>query len=438
MPLDRPAAVPDGPAPLPDRAAEPSGRAPDAAPAPRPGPTAGRWRFRATAYTLLVLLTGTNLPTPLYRGYGERFDFPPVTVTLIFAAYVAALIPALLVAGALADAVGARAVLLPAVVLAALGTTAFALAADTSLLFAARVLQGLAVGAASGPLTASLAQLEPTGNRRRAALVSTAVSVGGLGLGPVLAGALAQYAPAPYVLPFAVELVLLVPAAAAVLTLPAVRATARRRPRLPGVPAAVRPVFATSGTAAFLAFAVIGLFLALVPTYVATLSGSTNLLLGGATVALMLACSVCAQLAGYGRSAHALETAGLPLLAGGLVLLALAGGLASPVLLLAATVLAGAGQGLVFLGGLTAIGRAAPPHRHAEVLSGFYVLVYLGVGLPVIGVGLLSTAVGLLAAVQCFAAVVAALCAAVLLLLVRAHRRARATAPPDRAETSTD
>jgi MFS family permease len=57
-------------------------------------------------------------------------------VTLIFAVYVAALIPSLLIAGPLSDSVGPRTVLLPAVVLAALGSLAFALADDVGWLFA--------------------------------------------------------------------------------------------------------------------------------------------------------------------------------------------------------------------------------------------------------------------------------------------------------------
>ncbi|GAA4517032.1 MFS transporter [Actinoallomurus oryzae] len=389
---------------------------------PGPDPRPRRWRFWAVAYALLMLLTGTNLPTPLYRGYAVRFGFSPLVVTLIFAVYAAVLIPSLLVAGPLSDAVGRRAVLLPAVALAALGSLVFALAEGTAWLFAARMLQGAALGAASGPLTAALAELEPGGDRRRAALVATVASAGGLGLGPVVAGLLAQYAPAPHVLPFAVELVLLAPAWAAIATLPAKRSGARWVPRRPQIPAAMRTVFATSGTASFLAFAVIGLFLTLVPPYVAELSGSGNLLLGGAAVALMLACSTLAQLAGYGRPARRLESAGLPLLATGLVLLAVAGTVSSLPLLLVATVIAGSGQGLVFLGGLTAVNQAAPPGRHADVLSSFYVVLYLGVGVPVVGVGFLATAVGLLVAVRYFAAVTAGLCLMLLLVLARARR----------------
>jgi predicted MFS family arabinose efflux permease len=372
-------------------------------------------------------VTGTNLATPLYRGYADAFGFSPVVLTLIFSVYVAVLVPSLLVAGPLSDAVGRRAVLLPTVALAALGSLVFALAPSTAWLFAARALQGLAVGAASAPLTAALTELEPTGNRRKAALVSTVASVGGLGLGPVLGGLLAQYAPAPHVLPFVLEIVLLVPAAIVIFMLPETTHRTRWRPRRPEIPASMKADFATSGTASFLAFAVIGLFLTLVPTYVARLSGSNNLLLAGAAVAVLLVCSAVAQLAGYGKRARTLELLGLPLLAAGLVLLAVAGGLSSSALLLAATVIAGTGHGLAFLGGLTTINKSAPAGRHAEALATFYVIVYLGVGLPTVGVGFLATAAGLLAAVQSFAVVVAMLCLVVLLALV--GRTRHQTAP---------
>ncbi len=392
----------------------------------RPGPAAHRanaWRFWATAYTLLILLTGTNLPTPLYRDYEHRFGLSPLATTLVFAAYVAALIPSLLLAGPLSDAIGRRRVLLPAVVVAALGSLGFALATDVGWLFASRVLQGLAVGAAAGPLTAALTELEPTGNRRKAALVSTVASVGGLGLGPLLGGLLAQYGPAPHVLPFVVEIVLLLPATATIVALPTTRPTTRWRPRRPEIPATMRTVFATSGTATFLAFAVIGLFLTLVPTYVATLTHSTNLLLGGGVVALMLACSAIAQLVGYGRTTHSPERVGLSLLATGLGLLTLAGLLSSPTVLLVAVVVAGAGQGLVYLGGLTAVNESAPADRRAEVLSSFYVITYVGVGVPVIGVGFLATLDGITSAVWYFAGAVAVLCLVLLFILGRARHR---------------
>jgi hypothetical protein len=87
-------------------------------------------------------------------------------------------------------------------------------------------------------------------------------------------------------------------------------------------------------------------------------------------------------------------------------------------------VLAGAGQGLGFLGAITEISHAAPPDRHADVLSSFYVATYLGTGLPVIGVGFLATALGLLPAVRAFAAITGILCLAAIAVRITARNLA--------------
>ncbi|KPI16612.1 major facilitator superfamily MFS_1 [Actinobacteria bacterium OK074] len=391
---------------------------PVTAPSHPAAPRTSRLHFWATAYTLLVMLTGTNVPAPLYHGYEEQFGFSALTLTLVYAAYVLALVPSLLVAGPLSDSLGRRAVLLPAVALSALAALVFALADGVAWLFVARVMQGLAVGAASGALTATLSELEPGGDRRRAALVSNVATMTGLAVGALLSGTLAEYAPDPKVLPYVAEIVLLVPAAVAIATLPATRVTVPWRPRRPSVPGPLRGVFALCALAAFLAFTVIGLFLSLIPSYVAQLTGNGNLLLGSGAVALLIAGSAAAQVLAYGRATFEVQTLGLVLVGAGLAGLAVAGGLASLALLLVATVIGGAGQGLTFLGGLTEINRRAPASRHADVLSSYNVAVYLGAGVPVIGAGLLATRTGLLDAVRVFAVVMAVLCAAMVTALL--------------------
>src|SRR6185437_11589006 len=127
------------------------------------------------------------------------------------------------------------------------------------------------------------------------------------------------------------------------------------------IPQAARRVFLVSGTANFLAFAVLGIFLALVPTYVATLADSDNLVLGGGAVSIMIGCSVLAQVVAYTRHSPHAQMSGLSLLAVGLIGLAVAGAVSSLPLLLAANAVAGTGYGLVFLGGITDVNAVAPP-----------------------------------------------------------------------------
>lgn len=394
--------------------------------------------FAAAAYTLFVLLAVSNLPTPFYHLYQAHLGASPLAIALVFSVYAAALIPTLALAGPLSDGLGRRRVLLPACLLAIAGLAAFAAADSVGHLILARVTQGIAVGAAAGPLTAALVELEPGGNRPRAALVSTAASLGGLAAGPLLSGVLAHGATEPPAAPFLAGFVLLLPAAVAAALLPdgrrATGPTGRRTLRLAQIPRPAKSAFALSGASVFLAFAAAGLFLSLVPGYLLAALGSSDLRVAAAAPSLMLACSLGAQLPLRAKPPLGLQSAGLALLAVGLGLLALGGVEPSLTLLLAASALAGGGHGLTFLGSLTEVARSAPPDRRAETLSLFYVLVYLGFGLPTVGVGLLAAQLGLPIAVQLFAGAVAAASLVQIGLLRRARRRR--SAAPDAGETA--
>lgn len=394
-----------------------------AAPLARREASASPLRFWATAYTLCVLLVGTNIPTPLYHAYAMRFGFTPLVLTLIFSVYVGTLIPTLILGGSLSDAWGRRRVIVPAIVLAAAGTLGFCLAANVAWLFAARALQGLALGAASGPLTAALSETEPRGRRHRAALVSTLSSLGGLAIGPLLSGLIAQYTTHRFVLPYLIEIGLLLVALIAMSRYPDQNAHSAWKPRRPSVPSHMRAAFIVAGSANFLAFAVIGLFLALVPSYTMTLAHTSNLAIAGASATLMLGCSMAAQVGASSWESTTAQLSGAVLLPIGMLALAAAGERSSLGLLLCASVFAGLGHGLIFLGGLSQVNRLAPTGRHADVISTFYILVYAGVGLPVIGIGLIASHLGILAAMRIFVAVMIPLCIAEVALIAFKRRR---------------
>ena len=63
------------------------------------------------------------------------------------------------------------------------------------MLFVGRILSGLSAGLMTGTATATLTELITAG--RQASLVATAANMGGLGLGPLIAGLFAQYLPHP-------------------------------------------------------------------------------------------------------------------------------------------------------------------------------------------------------------------------------------------------
>src|SRR3954451_24209680 len=94
----------------------------------------------------LVLIAGANLATPLYAVYAERFGFSSLVLTLIFATYAVVLVPALILFGRLSDRFGRRVVIALGLGTAVAALAVFAAAQDELWLYAARALQGLAVG----------------------------------------------------------------------------------------------------------------------------------------------------------------------------------------------------------------------------------------------------------------------------------------------------
>lgn len=160
--------------------------------------------FWAVGFLLWMVMVSANVPSPLYAVYAAHWHFGTVTITAIFAVYVAFLIPALLVGGQWSDHRGRKPVILLGWGFAVLGVLAFLGAQGPGWLFVARAAQGAGAGFLSGAATAHLAELDES--RGRAALVASLATGGGTAVGPLVGGALAQYGPWPLRLAFAIAL----------------------------------------------------------------------------------------------------------------------------------------------------------------------------------------------------------------------------------------
>jgi MFS family permease len=356
-----------------------------------------------------AMLLSANLATPLYAGYSERFDFSSAVLALIFATYALVLIPSLLIFGQVSDHFGRRPVIAVGLGVAMVGLLCFALANSVPWLFAARGFLGLAQGMVSGAATAGLAELLPDSEARQAALLATLAQAGGSASGPLLAGMIAAWAPAPRVLPFVLGLGLCLAQIGLLRVVPETGPQGKRgwHVQRPSVPREIRADFARVGITAAAAWAVAAsLFLAVIPSYAATLLGTDNLAVLGAVTATMLFSSCAAQLlVRHGAPAAEAQAGGLTLLAVGLLALVLATPLDAPALLILGAVLAGAGHGFAILAAQDSLTRIAPEDQRAAISAAFYVCVYLGVALPVIGVGVLAATISLYTAVSVFAAI---------------------------------
>jgi MFS family permease len=170
--------------------------------------TRRRVAFWLLAFVFAAAMLGTTLPTPLYVIYQARWHFSAATVTVIFAVYAAAVLATLLLAGRSSDQAGRKSVLAVALGINVLSTVAFIFAPGEGVLLVGRVLSGLSAGLMTGTATATLTELVPASAHRRASLAATAANMGGLGLGPLIAGLFAQYAPHPTTLVFDAGLII--------------------------------------------------------------------------------------------------------------------------------------------------------------------------------------------------------------------------------------
>src|SRR5690349_21717095 len=135
--------------------------------------------FAAIAAIFVTFTAASAAPSPLYVVYQHLWGFSATTLTVVFAAYVVGLIAALLVLGALSDHIGRRPVLAAAIALEAVSLVLFVAAGDVSALLAARLIQGIATGAAMTTLGAALVDLNPPHAPGRAGLINGIAPVSG-------------------------------------------------------------------------------------------------------------------------------------------------------------------------------------------------------------------------------------------------------------------
>jgi hypothetical protein len=249
----------------------------------------------------------------------------------------------------------------------------------------------LAAGSAITYLIELRLRSNPRASTISARNIGTSVNVGALGVGPLIAGGLAQWARWPLTLPYLVWVALgalalfglwFVPETGAP-THPATavgQTTSSPRGRLP-LPAA-------AGTLA--AFAASGLFAGLAGLILATTLHHPSLALSGATLFLIFSSGVASQLATTRlRPSRVLALGSISMLAG-LVLLVVSVRLSSPnlALFLISGALVGAGVGAVFKGTTGIVLETAAPEDRLAMTSALLIAVYVGLSIPVIGIGI--------------------------------------------------
>ena len=403
-------------------------QSPEPAPSGRHG--AGFWLVSAA---FGVVMAFSAAPAPLYVLYQRRDHFSTFMVTVVFAVYAVGVVISLLLAGHVSDTMGRKRVLIPAIALELVSAAAFLAWPDLPSLIVARLINGLGVGLISATATAHLHELHsrhrPQAGPARFELVSTAVNIGGLAVGPLLSGFLAQYVTQPLRVPYAVFLVLLVLALAAVTLAPETVEVRLDRPawrpqRIRAHGAADRYLIAVAG--AFSTFAIFGLFTSVAPGFVAGTMHHPSRALAGTIVFIVFGGAALSQMgAGLIRQA-ARVPAGLALQAVGLVLVAVGMGTANLAPFLIGGGLAGVGGGILFKTAIGSVAAMAAPELRGEALAGLFTISYAGMIISAVGVGIATQYIAATTALYWFTGLALALLAAIGVLLARTSRRGAA------------
>lgn len=380
--------------------------------------------FWVVAAAFLVNMGFSAVPTPLYVLYQRRDHFSTITLTVVFAAYAVGVIASLFFGGHLSDWIGRKRMLVPALLVNVLSGLIFILAPSLPGLLTARIVSGVSVGLTTATATAYLAELHletlvgssrsPRRARlqKRAQIVATAANLGGIGVGPLAAGLLAQFAPQPLRLPYivfgAVLVVLAVLIAVAPETADRPDPAPRYRPQRVTVPRHARRLFFAATATGLAAFAVYGVFTSLAPSFLAGTLHQTSHAVAGAVAFTAFAAGALAQIALSRSSLRATLRIGPALLLPGLALMTTGMWLPDLATFVLGGVLAGAGAGISFRGAITAAASTAAPESRAEVLAGFFLGAYFGVSVPVIGLGIATQHVSAQTAMIVFVVLISA------------------------------
>ncbi|TDD15227.1 MFS transporter [Kribbella turkmenica] len=342
--------------------------------------------FVSAVVSLVTVFAAVGSTIPLFNIYRTEEGFTNAGISLTVVAYSAATLSTLLVLGRLSTHVGRRPVAIASLALLLLGCLLLLKVHDIGILIAGRLVMGLGAGLASSTLTAYIVDAAPTRPAWLASVASSQTVMLGLAVGAVASGALVQFGPWPRDLIYLVVIGSLLLSAALVANSPetatptpgawhslrpSVRVPARVRHLLP-VAAAV--FLATWATGAF--------YQAFVPALVADqLHTNSSLVLGLVFAAYMGPSALGAPLGGRLSTAAAQRIGMIAFLTGWIgMITAIATGMLP--LFIAATIIAGAAQGIAISAATRGLlfGSALPDR--APIFAAVYLLSYSGATIP--------------------------------------------------------
>ncbi|MFI6744132.1 MFS transporter [Nonomuraea sp. NPDC050451] len=302
---------------------------------------------------------------------------------------------AILVIGSLSDHVGRRPLMIGALAIELVAMLVFLFAPSIGWLITARIVQGIATGAASSALSAAVVELAPERHKKLGALMTGMAPLAGLGIGALFAGILAQFASDPT---FVVLVVVM--ALGTVFTVFTPETSTRKPgavasliPRV-SIPAQVRGLFVSTLPVTISAFMMMALFLGLVPIVLALVFGVRDPFIGALAAFVTFGAGTVVSAITTAVGPHRLRLLGASAMVIGATLFIGSVSATSLPLVWAAAVFAGGGLGASFFGITRGLAPEVKPHERAGLFAGIYLVAYLAMGVSAIIAGQFAGPVG--------------------------------------------
>ncbi len=298
-----------------------------------------------------------------------------------------------------------------------------------TILLIARVVQGVATGAAISALGSALIDLERTPGR--GSIINSVAPTMGLAVGAVGSSLISEHLPRPTSTVYLVLLVLVILEIFGVWAAPETSggrpgAWQSLRPTL-AVPRQARTMIALTAPCLIAVWALGGFYLSLGPALARNALDVHSSLIGAVMVATLTGFGAAAVLTFRKLGGRTVMLIGTTALVLGVAVTLIGAETSSAVLILVGTAVAGIGFGAGFQGTILTVMPLAENHERAGLLSTVYVIAYLANSLPALLAGYLVGKVGLVDTTRGYGALVMVLAAAALIgLLVTGERKVEA------------
>lgn len=382
--------------------------------------------------TLVAVLMGTALVSPLYVLYQQAWQLTPGEVSQFYVIYMLGALISLLVLGRLADVIGYYRVLLFALGLCLAGTVMSMLANGFLMFAVARFLVGISASLVTTGAAVALMMLTPVEKRGNLAVVSTLYTSVGFALGPIVGGIAGQWAPEPLVTTYYSSLAFLFACLVGVILF-VPRGEGQRRsptwrtfvPRLSWTEPKHSVRFALACCLPFICFGVFGLYAAMAPLLVREFVGLEGPIVSGFFVGLFLTIVTLAQIVARRARPRVIALTSLVLIATSNACMLVNVWLGSLWLFAAGVLIGSTGHGLGMLASTAVLLEISREENRGAMTSTYWAIGYSGGILPLLVLGWAADRWGLSSAVALYSATVIAACALVFFVIAVFGRRSK-------------